>query len=463
MEQLTRGIADWVADQRGVTLSDTVMSAARRSLVDTVGIAVRGSQEPAPRIARRVLAAQSSGPSSLIGMGATASPELAALINGISADILGYSETSGVLQHHPSVPALAAALAVGEDQGAPGAAVVTAHIVGVEVASKLAYAVQPELNIQGWHPVSLLGAFGACAAAALLLDLDAEEVANALGLAGMTASGTKAGMGTMGKSYSRGKAAESGVVAAYLARAGFTGPTHFIEAHDGFLALYGGGSTRRDVVDRLGRPFEYESPGLTLKAFPSCTCSHAAIASLLGLRQRQGIDPSDVEQVHFSVTPTVAHYLRFPEPANPFEAKYSLQFCAASALVDGRVGVDSFSQAQLADPEKRRLMAQTSMAVDEEYARLGFNPAGGPYACRVTVTLRDGRVLQAEQRSTPWDPSGPPDSDELWGKFDDCAEGLLGSRARIALRALLEQLETVKDVRPLMRILSGLDAEGGER
>lgn len=459
MEQLTRGIADWVAHQRGASLGEPVMSAARRSLVDTVGIAVRGSREPAVQIARQVLATPPSGPSTLIGLGATTSPAEAALINGISADILGFSETSGVLQHHPSVPALAAALAVGEDQGASGAAVATAHVAGVEVASKLAYAVQPELNIQGWHPVSLLGSFGACAAAAVLLELDAEQIANALGLAGMVASGTKAGMGTMAKAYSRGKAAESGVAAAYLARAGFTGPTHFIEAKDGFLALYGGGSTRRDVVERLGRPFEYESPGLTLKAFPSCTCSHAAIAALLGLRQREGIDPRDVERVHFSVTPTVAHYLRFPRPANTFEAKYSLQFCAASALIDGRVGVDSFRQEELEDHEKQRLMTVTSMEVDKEYARLGFNPAGGPYACRVTVTLRDGQVHQLEQRATPWDPSAPPDGDALWGKFDDCTEGLLCPRSRVVARALLEGLETVKNIRPLMHVLGGLNVE----
>lgn len=453
MSRITYEIADFVCEASFDDVPAKAFEAARRTIVDTMGITLGGSVEQAPHLAASLVTEQRcSGHATVVGMGFSTTPALAALVNGISSDILGFSETSGTVQHHPSVPVLAAAWAVAETEGCTWEEVRLAHVLGVEVASKLGYAVQPGLNIRGWHPVSVLGAFGATVAAGRLLGLDTGRMANALGLAGMNASGTKSGMGTMAKSYSRGRAAENGVVAAQLAARGFTGPSNFVESPDGFLRTFGEGSAGDGISASLGNPFEYDEPGLTLKAYPSCTCAHPAIAGLVELRGSAGLQAGDVVRVHCKVTPTVQHYLRFHDPSNPLEAKYSMQYCCAATLLEGTVTLETFREDKLDDPRLRNLMSRVEMSLWEEVAARGFNPVDMPYATEVTLELRDGRSLVSRQEQVPWSPLTPPGAEALAGKYRDCARRVLNEASVAASLDLLATSNSL-DVRTLMRLV----------
>jgi 2-methylcitrate dehydratase PrpD len=301
----------------------------------------------------------------------------------------------------------------------------------------------------------VLGGIGATAGAARVLGLDALATANALGLAGMQAAGIKAGMGTMAKAYGAGRGAENGVVSAELASMGFTGPTNVLEGLDGFLQTFGDGANGERMMDTFGNPYHFSSPGIALKPYPSCTCSHTSINAVLTLAKQHGIGPDEVAELECSVSPAVANYLKFPWPKNALEAKYSLQFCVAAALIDGDVRIDTFTDSRVADARLTALMRRIRMTVSPELAALGFNPDSAPFGTRVKIKLRDGREFSRAQNKGPWEPETAPSWDDLLPKYRSCAALVLDRPGIEESIAIMADLERQTNVARLMDLLRG--------
>jgi 2-methylcitrate dehydratase PrpD len=453
---LTERLAASISRVQFGELPAQVVQRAKNSILDTVGVALAGTVEPGARLLADYVGRNGGNPvCSLWGRRAKSSVRNAALVNGMAAHMLGYSDLSVTPVVHPSISVLPAVLALAEARRASGKDVITAYVVGVELACKLGAVVGSRFNVKGWHPCSVLGGFAATAGAARILGLDSLKTANALGLAGMQTSGIKAGMGTMAKAYGAGRAAENGVVAAELAQQAFTGPTTVLEGTDGFLQTFGDGVSGERMLDSFGRPYHFADPGVALKPYPSCTCSHTSITAVLALRKQHGIKPEHVGEIECSVSPAVANYLKFPRPKDALQAKYSLQFCVAVALIDGGVDIGTFVDERVRDPQVVALMERTAMVVSPELAAQGFNPDSAPFGSRVTVRLKDGRELHHRQDKGPWEPETAPSWHDLLPKYFSCARIALEEPASEETVAIIARLEEQKDLGRLMDLLRG--------
>lgn len=451
---VTAKLAQFIVRTKYEDIPGEVVRLAKNSFLDTLGIALAGTVEDAPSILSRFAREAGSSPvASVIGKGFKSAARDAALINGTSADVIGFSDISVINMHHPSVPVCAAMWAIGEQYRSTGKALITAHVLGVEVSDKISSAIRPGFQKKGWHPLAVLGTFGATAASGKLLGLDAGRMANALGIAAQEASGLRATMGTMSKAYGGGRGAENGVVAAKLAQMGFTGPTDVFEARNGFLQTFGGGAGGEEILEHLGAPYEFESPGITLKRFPTCTRSHNAIQGVLELKRKHAFSADDVESVECSVTPAVADLLKYPSPRNKLEAKYSLEFCVALALLEGRVVIAAITDDRVNEPKMLDLMRRVKMVVSADMAALGYNPDTAPFGCTVTIKLRNGLAHTCRVDKGPWEPATPPSWDELLEKYRSCAETVLSREKIDESIDIVRNLERAEDISRLMDIV----------
>jgi 2-methylcitrate dehydratase PrpD len=416
---------------------------AARAVLDTIGVALAGAVEPAARAVQRVVT-DSRGPCTILGLAARASTGDAALANGTAAHALDYDDMCFVSLAHPSAPLVAAALAAAEVAGASGAALLDAYIVGFEIEARLGRTMNPRHYQRGWHCTSTLGTIGAAAAAARLLGLDGPACGHALAIAASEASGLKENFGTMVKPLHAGLAARNGILAAQLARCGMTASEAAIEGPQGFLAAM---DSERDSLSAcaadLGTHWEIVETGVTVKLYPSCAGTHPTLDALLELRRRERFGAADVESIVVGVDAIVPTILIHDRPATGLEAKFSMPFCAAAAIVDGRVGIDTFDAARLADPAIRAMQSRVTMQVDPTLD----TSAAALTQATLTVRLKDGRVLTAAANGARGYPERPASDEELATKFLACASRIFSEGKAKAVLTALRGIEGAPDLR----------------
>jgi 2-methylcitrate dehydratase PrpD len=425
---------------------DGARAAAARAFLDTVGVTLAGAAEPAARIVQQVVEQDGAGPCRVLGTALRASAANAALANGTAAHALDYDDMCFVSLAHPSAPLVAAALAAGELAGASGRALLDAYVVGFEIEARLGRAMNPRHYQRGWHCTSTLGTIGAAAAASRLFGLDAGGTGHALAIAASEASGLKENFGTMVKPLHAGLAARNGVLAAQLAQAGMTASGAAIEGAQGFLKAMDGEQVSLEAfAGDLGTRWEIVDTGITVKLYPSCAGTHPSLDALLDLQRQHRFAAADVDAIEIGVDPIVPTILLYDRPSSGLEGKFSMPFCAAAAVVRGRVGIDTFDAATLSDPAIVAMRERVSMRVDPTL------DASAPSLtqARVTVRLRDGRVLTASANGARGYPEHPANEEELATKFVSCAtQTLPASKAADAL-AQLRGIEMLSDVRTL--------------
>jgi 2-methylcitrate dehydratase PrpD len=424
---------------------------AARAVLDTVGVTLAGASEPASRIVQGAVATEGSEACAIFGRPGRASPSGAALANGTAAHALDYDDMCFVSLAHPSAPLVPAALAAAELAGSSGAAVLDAYVVGFEIEARLGALMNPRHYQRGWHCTSTLGTIGAAAAVSRLFTLDAEAAGHALAIAASEASGLKENFGTMVKPLHAGLAARNGVLAALLARGGMTASEQAIDGPQGFLrAMDGEGASPGEALADLGARWEILESGITVKLYPSCAGTHPSLDTILDLRREAGFTADDVDRVEIdvdSITPTV---LICDRPSTGLEGKFSMPFCAAAALVHGRVGIDTFEDAGLADSAVRALMPRVTMKVDRSFD--GVAPA--LTQARVTIRLKDGRGLTRQANGARGYPANPATDAELDAKFLACARRVLSDEAGDRALSLLRAIEGLDDLRVLAAALA---------
>lgn len=452
---LTAEIARFVLENPPVP--DSVLERATRHLVDGVAVMVAGAAAESGRISREHLRELGGKPQAVVvGSRLRAPLQLAAWANGTAAHALDYDDTQlatdprsvyGLLTH-PTAPVLPAALAAAEYVGASGAEFLDAYVVGVEVACRTADAVDPRHYRDGFHSTGTLGTFGACAAAARLLRCDLDQTLRAFGLAASMAAGLRENFGTMTKPFHAGRAAENGVLAVLLARRGWTAATNILEAKRGFYSAAAGGYDASKIEGRLGNPYFFESPGISIKPYPSGSLSHPAQDVLLELVREHEVRPEDVERIEVGVNSHVPNALIHSRPQTALEAKFSLQFQMAVGVVDRRAGLAQFTDDRVRDPQVRALMERVHVYVDPEIEALGYNEM----RMKVAIHLRDGRVLSGRADMARGHPRKPLSREEVSEKFLECAALVMpAERARRLLDALWNvRGHTVADLVPLL-------------
>jgi len=423
-------------------------ASALRAVIDTIGVALAGAPEPAAEIVRRVIA--DTGPCLVLGADRRASATNAALANGTAAHALDYDDMCFVSLAHPSAPLVTSAWAAAEASNASGRALLDAYVIGFEIEGRLGRAMNPRHYRRGWHCTSTLGAIGSAAACARLYGLDETQTMHALAIAASSASGLKENFGTMVKPLHAGLAARNGVVAALLAKAGMTASERALDGPQGFLHAFDSeGAALDEAIADLDERWETLDTGITVKLYPSCAGTHPSLDAILDLRRREGFTADDVERIDIDVDAIVPTILIYDRPANGLEGKFSLPFCAAAAVAFGRVGIDTFDAATLANLDVRALMPRVTMHVDPSLDGLG-----PPLTqARIAITLRNGRVLTRHADGARGYPAHPASDAELDAKFLACAGRALSAPSAARALELLRTIETLEDTRTLTDVL----------
>ncbi len=443
-----RVLASFVASAQP---SQQARAAAAKAFADTLGVMLAGVSEQAAVLVRALVAEESpSGPARIAGVAQRTSAGGAALANGTAAHALDFDDVSFVSLGHPSAVLVPAALAAGERRGATGAALLDAYCVGFEVQAVLGRAMNPSHYRRGWHCTSTIGTLGAAAAAARALALDAEQTARALALAASHACGVKSNFGTMAKPLHAGLAARNGVQAALLAARGFTASDAALDGEQGFVVAFDGDrSALQTALSGLGRNWEIVDAGPVVKIYPSCAGTHPTIDALLDMRRAAGFCAADVHSVEAGVDDLTPTILQYDRPRTGLEGKFSLHYCAAAALVDGRIDLETFEDARVAAPDLQAFLPRITMDVDPTL------DSAAPRLTQVALTVRlaDGRTLRERRTGARGHPDRPVTAAELEEKFRGCARRALGAPAIERLLEALADIEAIPHAGNLTELL----------
>jgi 2-methylcitrate dehydratase PrpD len=423
MPTAAESLAQFTSGLRAEAIPADVIEAARLHLLDTLGCGLAAhAMEEVSFVQEAAREVATSGPATVIGMPDGLPAGEAALVNGTLSHGLDYDDTHPGSVIHVSAGVVAAALAAAEVHDAPASALLAALVAGNETSIRVGLAARGAFHARGFHPTGVCGVFGATAAASLLRGLDERRTVHALGIAGSMASGLMEFLadGAKTKPLHPGWAAQAGLTAARLAAHGGTGPSSVLDGDRGFLAAYLHGhdwDIASEVAD-LGE--RWATPEIAFKPYSACHYNHAPLDALQQLIDDEGLRAEDVASITAVSDETGSKLVLEPlafkvAPRTPYDAKFSAPYCLAALLVHGRVGVDSFGAAAIADPRVLELAGR----IDGEIKRYAAAPDAFPGGVRVRTT--DGRLLESELRHQRGGSAFPMATGEVIGKYRENA------------------------------------------
>jgi len=450
-------VAEWMASQDG-RWSSVVLERAEQAVADTLACIVAGANDPVSRKVAATRPAGDAGPCTVVDDGAGASAFWAALINGTAAHVLEIDDNFYPALTHASAVLVPALLALAEEHDASGAQTLDAYVVGLEIQAFLGRGVNQSHYFAGWHPTATIGCIGAAAGCARLLGLDGARTIAAMSLAVSMASGNKAQFGAEAKPFQCGMSAANAVLAASLARSGLQAAEDVLENPQGFLALYGGPAPRGWPVAlaKLGGPVALEEFGLAPKRHACCGSAHNALDCILDLKKEHGFGADDVERIDVLLGSTNKKNLRYEQPVDEFQARFSLHYNVALILLQGHAGLADFTAEAVQRPEVRRLLGLTVMrgrSFEDEPA-----DADQRLPHVVTITLKDGRRLQKQRVRAKGEIDDPFDDIERSEKIHQCCAPVLPPEQFEALASSLSRLRDLSSMRTLTRALRGAAA-----
>jgi 2-methylcitrate dehydratase PrpD len=415
-ETLTRALGAFVGDLSFAAIPQQALSVVHTGFADAVATMIAGSVEDPPKILRAALNPP-PGDASLYLTGPRVPAPEAAWINGTAAHALDFDDVA--LRGHPSTVLVPAILAEAEAVKAGGAQMAAAYVAGYEVWAELAGREPAQHHQKGWHPTGIFGPIGAAAACAALRGLGAEKATMAIALGASHSAGLVANFGTMTKPYHAGRAAHAGVVSARLAQAGFTAAADALEHPLGFLAAVSPqGEVDRTSPAKVGRDWQIQKQGLSVKKYPLCYCTHRAIDGMLDLLAGQKLKADDVAAISVSTSRRNATILRSARPQTGLEAKFSMQFAMACAVVARRVGLGELTDAFVQRKDVQALLGKVEVLPDDRQDAVRSGAA--PYDLVVIETKNGRRLESARVSDERGSPKLPLSRDELWAKFESC-------------------------------------------
>jgi 2-methylcitrate dehydratase PrpD len=457
---LTRHVADFVAASRPGDLPPDVIELGRKSILDGLGLALAGAAAESGHIINAYLAdiGFSSGDSTVLGTKLRLPARFSAFANAIAVHAHDFDDTQlavaknrvyGLLMH-PTAPVLPAVLAVAERQGSSGADFTAAYHVGIEVCCKVAEAMAPRHYQDGFHTTGTSGTFGAAAGVANMMRLDGETTAYVLGLAGSQSAGFRENFGTMTKPFHPGRSAESGVLAADLVQRGFSATGKILEAPRGFFNAASGGHDDGAIRGKLGAPWTFAMPGISIKPYPSGSLTHPAMSLVADLIQAHDIKPDQVTRIRVGTNRHMPTTLLHHNPTTELQAKFSMQFSMAILVLRRRAGLEDYTDETVNLPEVRAMMDRVDFHVDPVADAAGFDKM----TSIVEIHLNDGRVICGQADFGKGSPVNPMSWSDVAAKFEGCASygGLSPARTREVI-AMVEDLPALDDIRRLTALL----------
>lgn len=458
---ITEAVVKFVTTADIRTFPDNVVREAKRCLIDGLGVILAGSTVRGSAIVREyVKTVSSKAEASVVGPERLMAPvALAALANGASGHAMDFDDTQlstspdrtyGLLTH-PTVPALAASLALGERMNSSGADFLEAFLTGFEVECKIAEAIDPNHYTRGFHTSGTIGAFGAAASAAKLLKLNSDAVANAMGITSSLGAGIRVNFGSMTKPLHVGKAAENGVFAAELASRGFTAGADALDGQWGFFQVLGGGAEPDKIVQSLGRPFTIVSPGVSVKPYPCGSLGHPSMDALLKVVVEHDLKPEQIKGIRLRAGSNILGPLRYRTAKTELEAKFCPPFMLASIVIRRGAGIREFTDEFVSSEPVQRMMQRVETVLDPEIEAKGFDKIRSI----IEVHLTDGRsYVQPSDDRYRGGPDRPFTREELHQKFTECAELSLPRDRIPQVLELIESIDRLKNLQELTQALA---------
>ncbi|MFQ5937219.1 MAG: MmgE/PrpD family protein [Acidiferrobacterales bacterium] len=456
-------LAEWAAETPA-KWSDVALERAEHGIEDVFACLVAGASDEAAARVRSAIAPWGEGTSSVVGQRKSAAPPWAALANGTAAHALDYDDILRPAVTHATAVLFPALLALAEEIDASGAALLDAYVVGLEMQAAVGRGVNRSHYDAGWHATSTIGCIGAAAACGRLLGLDTARMGHAMSLSVSMASGPKVQFGTMAKPFHAGMAAQHAVMAATLARAGLEARDTALEGGLGFLPLYGGPDPLGwdSVLPRLGEPLAIEKPGLCFKRHPCCGSTHLILDCIIDLQREHGFTAEDVAGVDTLIGTVNKRNLMYDNPQNEMQARFSLQYCVAVALLNARLTLADFTPAAVTRPAVCRLLKLTSIRTHDPAEEPADADTRLPHS--VEITLNNGQRLSASREHPRGSMFDPFDDSDRAQKFSDCCEGILAPASLTAARGQLAKLRDLDSLRTLAAHLRfDAIADHGER
>lgn len=423
-DTFTCRLAGFVCEQAQALATEPLLHQAQRAMLDTLAVMIAGGSSEG---IRRLESALDTG----VGSAACPSPWSgrryaavdAALLYGMASHMDDYDDVSMLAVCHPSAPVLSALLAaelsLPAESAHCGRDFVTAFATGTEVMIRLGQAMGFRHYELGFHATSTLGVVGSAAAVAKLLQLDVATTGHALAIAASSAGGVRKNFGSMVKPLHVGLAAAGGLRAARLAQAGITGALEAFEA-GGYLRAYSGGETDGFPPTGLqfGRPFVLEQPGFEQKRYPCCYMLHKLIEATLALRRESGCSLQDLQHARVQLPKGGSKPLIHPHPQSGMKGKFSAPYVLVASLADGSIDLTRFTDEAVLRPALQARFRDVEVVEDEADVPPGTDLGRMPVT--VTLTLRDGRVLQRQVLASPGSPGDPLTLEQLRRKWTDC-------------------------------------------
>lgn len=434
----TATLAEFVEAATLDDVDDSAIEHAKTAIRDYIGVALFGSHHEVGDKVYDYLDAYGGEGEATVFQRPDKSPPAAALANGAFGHAVDYDDTFESIVIHPTSPVFAAALAAADDADeATGADLLLGYIVGCEVAYRLGHSTYPEHYQNGWHSTGTAGSFGAAAAAASVLGLDAETTAHAFGVTASSSSALKKNFGTMTKPLHAGHAAQMGVRATFLAREGFTADPEIFEGDIGYnrVMTIDDAYDPTEITDGLFE--EWAVLDIGFKPYPSGVITHAAMDAMRDLVHEHDLTPDTVEEVVVTLEEAANEMLHHRQPSNELEAKFSIEFCLAAVLREGDAGVHEFTDEYVTDDETKAAVAK----VTRDFTTDLFGDDFAGYGAIVRVKTVDGEEFSKEIRHAPGSPNNPVGDDRLQAKFVECAETRLSAEEADALSDAIDDLE----------------------
>ena len=380
-----------------------------------------------------------AGKASLIGASVQGAVLDAALFNGTIGHVLDFDDVLAEMEAHPSTVVFPVAVALCESRMLSAQEFFSAFITGVEVGARLGSVMNPDHYARGWHATGTLGVFAATAAAGKLLRLSPEQMARAFGIAATQAAGIQGVFGTMAKPLNAGRAAANGLMAGLLAYRGYTAPDNIFEGWGGFLSLFGAGQRSDRITDRHQGHWAVED--IVFKQFPSCYSTHAPMIAALSLRDKCPLD--HIRSIRLWIAPMDMGAAFIGYPTDELEARFSLSYCTAVALVKGRGSLREFSPTSLNDTQVRHMAS--SMKIESQSSLQEFEAI-------LEVELQGGKHLKSQKRAGEISPTAAC-APMVERKFLDGATPIIGSRCAHETVEKVYQLDSTANLEKVMQLV----------
>jgi 2-methylcitrate dehydratase PrpD len=462
---LTRYVAEFALKLKYEDIPAEVIALGKKSILDGFGLALAGSVAQSGPLSRKYIQSLglAQGRSTVIGSSLKATPRFAAFVNGVSIHADDFDDTQlavakdrvyGLLTH-PTVSVLPPVFAIAEGGGFSGKDLMTAYHAGVEVETKISEAISPRHYEDGFHSSGTCGSFGSAAGCARIRGLTLEQTLNAFGIVAAEAGGLRENFGTMTKPFQPGHAAENGVAATDLASLGWTAAENILEAQRGYFHAYGGTYDPTAIQNKLGNPWTFVNPGISIKPYPSGSLSHPAMNAMMRLIDKYNIVPGDVEKIDVGTNHNMPSALIHHRPQTGLQAKFSMEFCIAVLVLQRKAVLSQFTDDFVRRPDVQEMIARVNFYVDPVAENAGFDKM----TSLITVHLKDGRTLKDQADFAKGSPAEPMTFEEETVKFRGCADYANWPKAKTdAIIESVSTLDRARNITKLTTLLTGTRA-----